>query len=190
MKTIILFIMLYGISYTPPVYWEQMTMEQQQAVLQLDNVSADAVAYYENNSAEINNMNILSLLQTIIQPQTNFGVKAFYFNVFNMIVYHTDDKLNQILPSYIVDMVLNEPQYILNYFIRNGEVMQMYGTILGKAFFNQNEPSNGLCTFKEFQDQLTQETINYPQLQTIQAEFFYFIQKTINELHQDERRHR
>ena len=155
MKTIILFIMLCGIDYTPPIYWQQMTLEQRQAVLQLEDVSADAIAYYENSGANADNINILNLLQTIIQPQTNVGIKAFYFNVFNMLVYSSDDKLNHILPSYMVDLVLNEPQYVLNYFIRNGEAMQLYGSILGKAFFNQNEPSNGLCTFKDFQDLLT-----------------------------------
>ena len=189
MKTIALLLLLCGMSYTPPFYWEQMTLEQQQDVLQLEGISANAVEYYEGNSSNAEDIDILSLLETLIQPQSNLGVKAFYFNVFNKVVTTSDGKLNQILPPYIVDIVVNEPQYILNYFIRNSEMMQTYASLLGKAFFNQNESSNGLCTFDQFQNQLTRETIDYPQFQTIQAEFFYFIQKTINEQRRDEHKH-
>ena len=183
MKTIFLLLVLICADYTAPVYWEQMSGEQQAAVLQSPDISQAAVSYYEGNLQLADDDTTTQMLSVMVQPPADAGLKAFYFAQFNNIVTSINASLDEVLPLYIMSMVLNEPQYTLNYFIKNRKLMQAYCVRLGNEFYARGDkPENNLYNFKQFQTHLTQEMEYYPQYQTILADFFYFIQKRINEL--------
>ncbi len=183
MKTLLLLFVLINLDYTPPVYWEQMSGEQQADVLQNNNVLPSVVSFYEGSLQLTDDDTTNEMLNTMAQPQSDEGVKAFYFAQFNKIVTTINPALDEALPQYIMSLVLNEPIYVLNYFIKHRQLMQAYCVRLGNEFYSRgNNPENNLYNFKQFQEHLTQEMEYYPQYQTILADFFYFIQKRMNEL--------
>ena len=183
MKTLILFLFLISIDYTPSVYWEQLTGAQQTEVLQSNVLPTAVLSFYQGDMQLSNDAATKQLLDALIQPPADDGIKALYFSLFNRIILSINPALLDILPLYTMSMVLDEPKYVLNYFIKHRSVMQAYCVRLGNAFYsNDSVDDSDIYDFRQFQDHLTQEMQYYPQYETILSEFYYFIQKRLNEL--------
>ena len=183
MKTLLMLVMLMTANYAEPLYGEDMNSEQQTQVLQSTDLPNDVIAYYNGTMQLADDEATDNLLATLSQPPNEEGLKALYFFLFNRAMMASGATLGNVLPLYAMSMVLDEPQYTLNYFIRNRELMEVYCSLLGETFYAppQNEQAE-MYDFQQFQNHLTNEMQPYPQYQTVLAEFYYFIQKRINEL--------
>ena len=183
MNTLILFFLLISVEYTPPMYWEQMTGTQQTEVLQSNQLPTTVVSFYQGDMQLSNDSITKQLLNELIQPPADPGIKALYFSLFNRIVVSINPALDDMLPLYAMSMVLDEPKYVLNYFIEHHSLMEAYCVRLGNAFYSQKTVDDpDIYDSRQFQDYLTQEMQYYPQFETVLSEFYYFIQKRLNEL--------
>jgi hypothetical protein len=138
-----------SIEYT---YWENLTSNEQDSVLLLPLIDKNVLLYYQNNFqlSEDNNLT-LELLDSV----TKWGskTKILYFYIFNQICKHSDGYVSEILGNYCLIIILNDPDYVLNYFKKDKKTEMLYAMFLGSEFyFKTSAMSNIKYDYSEFKN--------------------------------------
>lgn len=145
-------IFVYSNSYK---YWEDFSDNEKKQILQSESVIDNARKLYEDKFKISDNVKSLALLQELTSIQEDSNLKALYFYIFNKIVKSSDGSLLEILPIYVLNMILSDVSYVLDYLINNIELIRSYGEILGVEFFFKQGGSSDLpYTFNQFKSEL------------------------------------
>jgi hypothetical protein len=138
-------------------YWEDMTENQKNDVVNDANTSRIAMQYFENKFKFTDDGKSEALLDTLIS-RSNLDTRglAFYFFLFNRICLTSDGATSEILGSYCEKMLIEHPGYVTYYFSLNDAVMSRYADLLGaELYFKQENKSQIRYGYDELKSKLT-----------------------------------
>lgn len=178
--TIMLLTMFTGVSADK--YWGDFSDSEKELFLQSQNFPQNVINLYYNKLDLCDDDSTIELLDYLIAKETDVKTKAFKFYLFNKIVISADGSLLEILPKYILQMVLSDIPYVFDYFKINSNVRDTYGLLLGTEFYFKECDSSLLpCTFSQFKGKITSVLGSHDYDKEVFA-FFDKIQKQIDSM--------
>lgn len=160
-------------------YWEDMTNSAKDSVLSLISIEDDVLKYYKNNYQLSDNEEINSLLDNI--ENWHNKPKEFYFYIFNTICENSDGTISELLGMHCANILLSNPNFVLNYFKKNKSVEILYATFMGSEFYFKEGGSSTMkynyMEFKKMIDPIVDDDNEY-----IKKEFYSLIEKVITNM--------
>ncbi|MBP1615013.1 MAG: hypothetical protein H6Q13_2461 [Bacteroidetes bacterium] len=161
------------------LYWENMTNSDKDSVLSLLPVNDNVLRYYRKNFQLSDNEEVFSLLDTAENWYNK--PKAFYFYVFNTVCENSDGAFSEILGMHCMNIVLNDPNYVLNYFKINKNIEKLYAQLLGSEFyFKEGGTSIAKYNYAEFKSMIEAKTDD--DYESIKREFYSLIEKAMSDM--------
>lgn len=139
-------------------YWGNFSDSEKQYFLQSKNIPANAVKLYYDKFELSYDVSTVKLLNYLTSNQTDVEAKAFNFYLFNKIVKYSDGSLAEILPKYILNMILLDVPYVFDYFKMDNHLRDTYCILLGTEFyFKECDTSAFPYTFNQFKEKIRNE---------------------------------
>ena len=156
------------------VYWEDLTDNQKDEILNSKVVNKEALAFYKGERQIGDNNKTIALLDTLSSIiNSEEKVTSFYFFLFNQICIKADGALSEILGDYCQRIVLNSPEYVINYFIKNENVLKKYAQYLGyELYFKEEGTSTIEYNYSDFKKMLAGKLKNTEQYKDVLMLFY------------------
>lgn len=136
-------------------YWEDFSDSEKDRVLKTENVPEEVIKLYNAQFILSDDEATFGLIGKLISEQTNVGLKALYFHLFNKIILSADGALAEVMADYAIIVFMSDIRYVLDYFTIYNEIMVRYGESLGVEFyFNQDGKSGFPYTFNQFKEKI------------------------------------
>ena len=143
------------------LYWENMSSSEKEHFLSSHKIDQVALQYYNGKFIVSDDNNTFKLLKTLTAKKP--ALIPFYNYLFNKICKKADGALSEALGKYCLSMIINNPDYVINYFTferenkkGNEHYYQLYGNILGyEMYFKEDGTSDidySFAQFKKFLD--------------------------------------
>lgn len=125
-------------------YWELMSKNEKEHFLNNANVNKLALDYYNGYFNVTDDDKTFILLDTLTH-KSNY-LPLYYF-LFNQICSNSDGALSETMGKYCIDIILNEPDYVINHFTyerknfqRNQYLYQLYAKYIAYEmyFYSKN----------------------------------------------------
>lgn len=94
-------------------YWELMSKNEKEHFLNNANVNKLALDYY-NGYFNVTDDDKTFILLDILTHKSNYS--PLYYFLFNQICSNSDGALSETMGKYCIDIILNEPDYVINHF--------------------------------------------------------------------------
>lgn len=160
-------------------YWEDMTNSAKDSILSLLSTNDNVRRYHLENRQLSDNEETFSLLDSI--EDWHNKPKEFYFYVFNTICENSDGAVSELLGIHCMNVVLNNPNYVFNYFKENKSIGKLYATLMGSEFyFKEVGTSMMKYNYTEFKN-IIEARIDIDN-ESIKKEFYSLIEKTMNDM--------
>lgn len=160
------------------VYWEDLSLPQQESILSLKSTAKNSIKYYKG-IFKISDSNYKELLDSIVNWNDNN--LTFYFYIFNDICMKSDGALSEILSNYCQKIILNNPNYVFNYFKKHNELEKKYTLLLGsELYFKQDGTSEMQYNFSELKSILDSKISK--ENKTILSDFYMKVEQAINDM--------
>lgn len=160
------------------VYWEDLSLPQQESILSLKLTAKNSIKYYKG-IFKISDSNYKELLDSIVNWNDNN--LTFYFYIFNDICMKSDGVLSEILGNYCQKIILNNPNYVFNYFKKHNELEKKYTLLLGsELYFKQDGTSEMQYNFSELKSILDSKISK--ENKTILSDFYMKVEQAINDM--------
>lgn len=117
------------------IFWEELTDNQKEDILNSNYIYDKAILFYKMKSKISDNDESKSLLDTLSAMTNNEKVNAFYFFLFNQICLSSDGAVSDLLGNYCQRIILNSPEYVIEYFLRNDILLHKYAQYLGYELY-------------------------------------------------------
>lgn len=163
-------------------YWENFSDSEKELFLQSKNLPKNIINLYYNKLDLYDDDSTVKLLDYLTAEEADIKAKAFKLYLFNKIVTSADGSLLEILPKYILQMVLSDILYVFGYFKINSNIRDTYSLLLGTEFYFKECDSSLLpCTFSQFKEKIESilDSHNYSKESSI---FLNKIQKQIDSM--------
>lgn len=160
-------------------YWEDLTSDEQNVILNNSSVNRDVISYYNNSLNISDNKTSIALLETITSTYEidNEGLLMLYFFVLNQIVLDADGAVTESLGKYCQRMVLKNPTYIIKYFKRNKVIFQLYADLIGyELYFKEEGTSDIEYSYSQFKNIIEGSVKPSEEFRQILSEFFRSIE--------------
>lgn len=133
------------------VYWEQITDSLQKQILASNDISDDALKYYDGKLKISDNDRSFALLDSLSNKHINNNINALYFHLFNKICSNSDGAFAEALGKYCQKVIINDPVYVINYFSSHNSLMKTYARLLGaELYFKEEGTSQIKYNYKDF----------------------------------------
>lgn len=109
------FIFAYILTANPFLYWESLSKEDQNEIIQDDKTDTKVRDLFFGHFKLGDNTQTKILLDTLTKLPINVKYKALYFNLYNQISYKADGALVKILANPCQAILLSDPVYVMNY---------------------------------------------------------------------------
>jgi hypothetical protein len=153
-------------------YWEELTDEQKSETLKDKRVFNEAILLYNKKFNPSDNEQTIQLLDTLSNLKGG-NIGALYFYLFNDICKHADGALAEIVGSYCQLVILNSPEYVINYFIDNEDLRKEYARFLGYELYFKEEGTSDLeYNYEDFKALLTRRLSNQERFKQVLTLFF------------------
>jgi hypothetical protein len=160
-------------------YWEDMTNSAKDSVLSLLSTNDNVLIYHQGNRQLSDNEETFSLLDSI--QNWHNKPKELYFYVFNTICENSDGAVSELLGIHCVNVVLNNPNYVLNYFKENKSIERLYATLMGSEFyFKEGGTSMMKYNYTEFKNMI-EARVNSDN-ESIKKELYSLIEMTMSDM--------
>lgn len=161
------------------LYWEDMTNSAKDSVLSLLSTNNNVLRYYQENLPLSDNPKSFDLLDSVENWYNKS--KEFYFYVFNTVCEKSDGAFSEILGIHCMNIVLNDPIYVLNYFKVNKNIERLYAQLMGCEFyFKEGGTSIAKYNYAEFKSMI--EAKIGDDYESIKREFYSLIEKVMSDM--------
>jgi hypothetical protein len=137
---------------TKDLYWEDLSKEEQNKILQSTDVDKDIKSFIFNDSKMKDDTESLRILDSISTLSNNTEIKALYFYLFNQICKEADGIVCEMLGNYCQKIILSDIEYTIKYLKNKPLLRKKYAGILGFEFYFKEEGTSdmkyGLQEFK------------------------------------------
>jgi hypothetical protein len=163
------------------VYWEDLTDDQKDEILNSNAVNKEALAFYKGEQQVSDNSKTIALLDTLSSiTSSEKKTTSFYFFLFNQICIKADGALAEMLGDYCQRIVLNSPEYVINYFIKNENVLKKYAQYLGYELYFKEEGTSAIeYNYSDFKKMLSGKLKNTEQYKDVLMLFYSEIEKSM-----------
>jgi len=152
MKFFFLLIGIIGGVFAPPplyLFWEEMSSKEKDSLLFADSsINKDAINFLQNKWKPSDDEKTFLFLDTITSlrryPSKN---RAFYFHVFNKICLKVDGSLAEVIGDYCLKILIEAPDYVIDYFSKDQQMMNLYTRNIGYKFLVEQEAKMSLYNF-------------------------------------------
>ncbi len=163
-------------------YWENLSEVEKNIFLQAANIPENVVELYQDDFVLSDDDITIKLLEYLTSIQTDVDTKAFKFYLFNKVVTSADGSLLEVLPKYILKMVVSDIRYVFDYFKVNAHIRDAYSMLLGTEFYFKECDSSSLpYTFNQFKEKI-KSTLNSCEYDKVMLVFFTNIQNHMNNM--------
>ena len=139
-------------------YWENMSPNEKEQFLSNHKIDKLALQYY-NGKFIVSDNNISFKLLKVLTIK-NSDLIPFYNYLFNKICYEADGALSLALSKYCLNMIINNTDYVINYFTYDREnkktheyYYKIYGNILGfEMYFKEEGTSDIDYNFRQLRE--------------------------------------
>ena len=108
-------------------YWEDYAPCCQQRIIQSNKVATIVHTYLEKKWALNDDIESFHLLEELTSLQTNPGVKALYFSVFNsLLLLNNDGAIGEAMPEYVYILFSHDPMFVINYIVNHQPCYSAY----------------------------------------------------------------
>lgn len=160
-------------------YWEDMTDIAKDSVLSSTSINENVLKFYRNQQLISDNKFTYSLIDSIVNWHNNS--RELYFYLFNKICNSSDGAVSEILGIHCLNIILNDPNYVLNYFRRDKNIERLYAQLIGSEFYFKEEGTSIIkYNYEEFK-KIINNKINDDN-KSIKEEFYNFIEQTMTEM--------
>ena len=115
------------------LYWEDMTENQQQKILNSSELPSIVKEFVNSPWKVSDDEKSLSLLTELTSDCKGPEIRALFFYQFNSILTKTDGALRVVTPNYVMSLVEKHPEYVFKYLQSHDELYDCY--ILELAFY-------------------------------------------------------
>lgn len=118
-------------------YWEDFSDSEKNMVLKSGKVPEEVIKLYNGQFILSDDDATFELLDELTSEQSDAGLKALYFHLFNRINLSADGALSEGILEYVLNVFLSDIPYALEYFTKNNELMEEFAEDLGVVFYYQ-----------------------------------------------------
>ena len=169
-------------------YWELMSQNEKEQFLNNSDLDKLILDYYNGNFKVTDDEQTIRLLDTLTHKNDYFQL---YYFLFNNICTTSDGALSEIMGTYCLKMILNQPIFVINHFTfernnfgKSQYLYQLYASFIGEEFYFYNKKMSELdYGFPEFKEMLLKELkdTNSDNSETLEL-FFIEIIDSINKM--------
>jgi len=130
-------------------YWENMNPAEKEQFLSSHQIDKLALQFYNGKFTVSDNNISFKFLKILTTKSSN--LIPFYNYLFNKICYKADGALSETLGKYCFRMIINNTDYVINYFTYDREnkksnkyCYQLYGNILGYEMYFKKEGTSDI----------------------------------------------
>lgn len=165
------------------VYWEDLTENQRNDILNTENINKEAIEFYKGTLKIGDNDQTTALLNILSSISDKDKTAPFYFFLFNQICIKSDGALSEMLGNYCQRIVLSSPAYVITYFDRNKEILKKYAEYLGyELYFKEEGTSTIEYSYSDFKKVLSEKLTNTEQNKNVLTLFYSEIDKVIKNM--------
>lgn len=165
------------------LYWDDLTITKKESILLSVKTDTLALKYYESGFHKLNIMDIEKLLENIISGDKKNKDIAFYFCILNQLSINSDGEVSEILGKYCLKFLLDNPDYVLNYFISHRKVQAIYANFIGdELYFKEKGLSTIEYNYVDFKHIMESKIVLKEKYKNVLYEFFSNIQKSMEKL--------
>jgi len=169
---------------TPPphnLYWEEMSSKEKDSLLFADSsINKDAINFLQNKWKPSDDEKTFLFLDTITSlrkcPSKN---RAFYFHVFNKICLKADGSLAEVIGDYCLNILIEVPDYVIDYFLKNRQIMNLYARNIGYKFLVEQEVKRSLYNFDSLAHHLNKMHFLHKNHKSIRSTFLREIESSM-----------
>lgn len=159
------FIALLFLSTNSFLYWEEITKEEQNEIIQNSIANEDVYNLAKGNFIIGDNPQTETLLCTLLDLPSDINLKALYFNLFNQICEKADGAVSETLGRPCLAILLADTEYVAFYLKSRPLLMKTYAQYLGMEFFFKKEGTSDLkydfTEFKKIVDKRLGDKVKY-----------------------------
>jgi hypothetical protein len=182
MNLLITMILSIFISMNANKYWNDFSENEKKQIIQSGDIPGNAIKLYYDKFFLSDDRSTEELLVYLTSNYGDTDVKAFKFYLFNKIVTSSDGALLEVLPEYVLKMILSDTPYVLDYFMINSKLKDTYSMLLGTEFyFKECEASTFPYTFNQFKKEIDSR-LNSNKYDEILSSFYNKIQAQIDDM--------
>ena len=172
-----------SLSDTTFVYWENLTENQRNVILNSENVSKEAIEFYKGKLKIGDNGQTTALLNKLTSASNKDEMAPFYFFLFNQVCIKADGALSEMLGDYCQKIVLSSPAYVVNYFSRNESILKKYAQYLGyELYFKEEGTSTIKYSYSDFKKILSEKLTNTEQYKDVITLFYNEIDRAMKNM--------
>ena len=163
-------------------YWEYFSDSEKNMVLKSENIPGEVIKLYNGQFILSDDDATFELLDELTSRQSDAGVKALYFHLFNRIFLSSDGALAEGISEYVVKVFLSDIPYALEYFTINDELMEEYGVALGTEFYYAPKLASPLFTssytFSQLKEKIKTDLDGSDKYDKLLSRFYKIIENT------------
>jgi hypothetical protein len=172
-----------SLANTNYIYWEEMNNSQKDDIINSNEIYKQAIALYNGKMKVSDDKQSICLLDTLTSINKDFESTPFYFYLFNQICSTADGAVSEILGEYCLKIVLNLPDYVFNYFIKNVSISKKYAEYLGYEFYFKEDGTSTLeYNYAEFKNLLSNKIGNKKEYELVLKQFYDEIEKSMKNM--------
>jgi len=142
------------------IYWENLTDTEKSNFISNHNINDLVLEYYNGNLKIYDDEKVFELLDLLVTSDSELLPLNFY--LFNKLCSESDGFISEALGKYCLNIILNDPNYAINYFTFERENLkkekysfQYFGMFLGyEMHFKDLGTSDIKYNLKQFEEYL------------------------------------
>ena len=171
------------------LYWENLSESEKSNFISSHNINNLVMDYYKGNLKITDDENTFEILDELVSADSELF--PFYYYIFTKICSESDGAVSEILGKYCLQIIINDPNYVINHFTFERESIQkdkysyqLFGEFLGvEMYFKAKGTSDIDYNFAEFKEYLNSHLqIISQQNKNILSLFYNCISESINKM--------
>lgn len=163
-------------------YWEDFSDSEKNMVLKSENVPEEVIKLYNGQFILTDDDATFELLDELTSEQSDAGLKALYFHLFNRIILSADGALAEGVTRYVLKMFLSDTPYVLDYFTINDKYIEIYGESLGIEIYYQQHTSTSPYTLSQLKEKIKMDLDDSNKYDKLLSRFYEIIERMLKRL--------
>lgn len=175
-------LLLASISLNGNKYWEDYSDSEKNMVLKSGNVPKEVIQLYNGQFILSDDEATFELLDVLTSKQSDAGLKALYFHMFNRIFLSSDGALGEGILEYVLKVFLSDIPYAMEYFTMNNELMEEYGDALGCEIYYQQDTVIPPYTFDQLKEKIKKDLNGSEKYDKLLLRFYEIVERSIENM--------
>jgi len=165
------------------VYWEDMSDMEKNDLLKQSDIDSMVLVYYEGKYKLTDDSITMNLLDSLGRIKEKDYRRPFYFFVMNRIYKESDGAVAEMLGNSCQDFMINNPLYVLVFFQKDKQMLELYAQILGyELYFKEQGTSDIKYQYTDFKKLIEESASKEPQCKEVSSIFFSAIETVMKKM--------